>query len=74
MKLYKLESHISPEYGNSYDHKSRFFLTDDLEKLKIYIKGAYDYELDNDLTYSHYYKYDRESIEVTLREIQVTTV
>jgi hypothetical protein len=74
VKLYKLESHISPEYGNCFDHKSRFFLTDDLEKLKIYIKGAYDYELDNDLTYSHYYKYDRESIEVTLREIQVTTV
>jgi hypothetical protein len=75
MKLYKMESACVPEYGGRrWQERTDFFLTDNLDKLKTYLKGEHGYELDENLTYTKYYRYDEASFEVRLEEVEVTIV
>lgn len=77
IKAFKLSWHTSPEWGQSYDYKSQYYISNDVEKVIRRVHEEHGWHLEesgDSWKYDHYYSGDREELNVILEEIDCEMV
>jgi len=77
LKLFKLKKYISPEWGNTYDIDTYYYISNDVIKVLEEIDEVHGWELsgsDGKWTYDHYYDMDRAELKVVLEEVKCNIV
>lgn len=77
IKLFKLKTCISPEWGATYDRKTYYYISNDVEKVLKKVYNDHGYRLsgsDGKWSYDHYYSMDREELNVFLEEVKKCSI
>lgn len=75
IKLFRLKTCMTPEWGASYDHKTYYYISNEVEKVLKKIYEDHGWRLNgSDGPWDRYYSGDREGLSVVLEEVDCSIV
>ena len=74
LKLFRLTKQFIPEWGKSETKQESFYISNDIEKIKTFINGQFNIELDNNGKACRYYRHEEGGDYYTLEELEATSL